>query len=52
MKKLTRIVLAVFALGLVFCAPAFAEDKVYELKLQTYYSPTTITHLEDMAKSV
>ncbi len=52
MKKLTRTVLAVLGLCLVFCAPAFAEDQVYNLKLQTYYSPTTISHLENLAKSV
>ena len=52
MKKLTRTVLAVVALCLVFCAPAFAEDQVYNLKLQTYYSPTTISHLENLVKSV
>ncbi len=52
MKKLTKIALLVVGLCFVFSAPALAEEKTYDLKLQTYYSPTTVDHIKNFAKSV
>ena len=45
------ILLCVLALCLTFSASASAE-KIYELKLQTYYSPSNIKHLTDFAAEV
>ena len=52
MKKLLGTILATLGLCLMLCAPALAEGQTYNLKLQTYYSPTTIDHIKNFAKSV
>lgn len=50
MKKLILLI-NVLILCLCFSASSFAEPE-YDLKLQTYYSPSTIGHVQDFADDV